>query len=176
MAGIRELYPFGDLDHEVIERAAGFLPPDIVADVAAGLTLAARAVDLLEAVPAPLVDAGLTPARWRLLVALRFQADERGATIGELADHLAVREPTVTASVSRAERDGHVARRRDEADRRVVRVQLTSQGLETVASLIPAMVRRVTSVVHACGGREAVLDMASRLAAAVASRPMGSAR
>lgn len=164
MTGIRELYPFGDLDQSVIERAAESLPPDTIAQVAAGLSLAARAVDLLEAMPAPLREAGLSPARWRLLVALRFQSGDGGATAGELAAHLGVREPTVTASVSRAERDGHVLRHRDEADRRIVRVRLTATGHEIVTSLIPVMIRRVASVVAACGGLDAVHDMTGRLA------------
>ncbi len=116
-----------------------------------------------------MTDAGLSPARWRLLVALRFQAGDEGATIGELADHLGVREPTVTASVSRAERDGHVVRARDEADRRVVRVRLTSQGDDALHDLLPVMAGRVSGFVERMGGSEQVREMTERVRRALAT-------
>jgi len=49
-------------------------------------------------------------------------------TMGELARRVAVTEKTTTGLVDRLERDGLVQRRRDPADRRVVRVRLTARG------------------------------------------------
>jgi DNA-binding MarR family transcriptional regulator len=48
--------------------------------------------------------------------------------MGDLARRVAVTEKTVTGLVDRLERDGLVARVRDDADRRVIHVGLTSGG------------------------------------------------
>jgi DNA-binding MarR family transcriptional regulator len=53
---------------------------------------------------------------------------EGALTMGDLARRVAVTEKTVTGLVDRLERDGLVARRRDEADRRIIHVALTAAG------------------------------------------------
>ena len=54
--------------------------------------------------------------------------DTDGLTPGELAERLHVSTPTVVKSATRMEATGLVARRRDEADRRLVRLYLTDRG------------------------------------------------
>jgi len=49
-------------------------------------------------------------------------------TMGDLARRVAVTEKTVTGLVDRLERDGLLARRRDQVDRRIVHVALTAAG------------------------------------------------
>jgi len=51
-----------------------------------------------------------------------------GLTPGELAERLHVSTPTVVKSATRMEATGLVARHRDEADRRLVRLYLTDRG------------------------------------------------
>jgi len=67
---------------------------------------------------------------------------QRGAvTIGELAESLRLDASTVSGLVRRLERDGLVAKVRDAADQRVVRVSCTGRGHE---------LREETSGVPAC--------------------------
>jgi MarR family transcriptional regulator, organic hydroperoxide resistance regulator len=54
--------------------------------------------------------------------------DTDGLTPGELAERLHVSTPTVVKSATRMEATGLVARRRDETDRRLVRLYLTDRG------------------------------------------------
>lgn len=166
-AGIRDLFPFGDLDRSVVAAMAERYPAVPVEDATAALGLGRVIVRFLEEVPRPITEAGISPARWRLLIALVAQSGPEGARMGELAEHLGVREPTVTATVGRAERDGLVKRARDAEDRRIVRVTITPKGLEMVASLIPVVTRRMTALVAALGGVAATNRLSAAMAAAV---------
>jgi MarR family transcriptional regulator, organic hydroperoxide resistance regulator len=51
-----------------------------------------------------------------------------GLTPGELAERLHVSTPTIVKSATRMEATGLVARRHDDADRRLVRLYLTERG------------------------------------------------
>ena len=79
--------------------------------------------------------AGLTPAQHQLLLAVRGHPHPEPPTIGELAEHLLLRHHSTVQLVDRAEAGGWVARARDEADHRVVRVSLTRAGERILASL-----------------------------------------
>jgi len=59
---------------------------------------------------------------------LQTVAEQGDATVGELAHAAGVATPTVTRVLGSLERDGIVERRRDQADRRVVRIRLTPAG------------------------------------------------
>lgn len=168
MSAIRDLFPFGDLDESVVARAAERFPI-AAGPVGAGLVFGEAIIGAIEHLTKVLTEAGLTPARWRLLMALVVQAGQEGATIGELAEHLGIKEPTVTATVDRLEAEGLVARARSETDRRVVRVRLTPEGAVTVATLAPQVATRVTSFVTALGGPAEVRVLADRVTAAIAT-------
>lgn len=168
-AGIRELFPFGDLDDSVPARMAARVEGLPVDDLGAALQLGTAVVAMLETLSRPLDDAGLSPARWRLLVALAAQAGPDGEPIGTLAGRLGVREPTMTATVDRAERDGLVARHRSPSDRRVVVVRLTERGAGTIDAMVPRVARRLSAFVAALGGPEEVRATADRLSTAVTS-------
>lgn len=169
MARIGELFPFGDVDDEVVARAAVRFEQIPAGDLVAFFTFGRAVVEMLERLPAPLEAAGLTPARWRLLIALLFQAGPEGSTIGDLAGHLGVKEPTVTATVDRAVADGLVERRRDPADGRVVRVVATSEGLATVARIVPDLARRISAFIESMGGRDRIADLGRELSTALAA-------
>jgi DNA-binding MarR family transcriptional regulator len=72
---------------------------------------------------------GLSLPQYHLLEPLR----ERDAlTVGELAEGAGVAAPTATRMLDCLARDGHIARRHSEADRRSVLVSLTPEGRAVV--------------------------------------------
>jgi len=66
---------------------------------------------------------------------LRSAAREEGLSQRELATRVRVEGPTLVRHLDRMEHDGLVVRRRDERDRRVVRVCLTEAGRARHAEL-----------------------------------------
>lgn len=75
---------------------------------------------------------GLTGPQFYIL----HQLDQKGkCTVGELADSMAVKPSAITAMIDRLDKHGFVVRDRDEDDRRVVHIQLTEAGLETLAQV-----------------------------------------
>jgi DNA-binding MarR family transcriptional regulator len=78
---------------------------------------------------------GLTPAQHQLMLAVKGHQDERGPTIGDLAEHLAVRHHSAVGLVDRAEQAGLVVRTRDAVDSRAVRLALTALGQRRIEQL-----------------------------------------
>lgn len=74
-----------------------------------------------------LAKIGLYPGQETILKALLAQD---GRTMGELAEALSVRPPTVTKMVSRLGVQGYVERKAQTSDARQARVFLTASGLE----------------------------------------------
>jgi DNA-binding MarR family transcriptional regulator len=86
-----------------------------------------------------LADIGLYPGQESILKAL---ADGDGRTMGDLAQALSVRPPTVTKMVSRLSAEGLVERRGSNGDARLAHVYLTEEG-RTRAAQIDAVWRRL---------------------------------
>ncbi|MGH9164041.1 MAG: MarR family winged helix-turn-helix transcriptional regulator [Acidimicrobiales bacterium] len=61
-------------------------------------------------------------------VVLRSLVEENGLTQRDLAQRMRIEAPTLTRQLDRMADDGLVARRRDDADRRMVRVDITPAG------------------------------------------------
>ncbi len=80
-------------------------------------------------------EAGLTSAQHQLLLAIQGHGDDRGPTVGELADYLLLRHHSAVGLVDRAEVAGLVERRRDEQDGRVTRVTATDRGRQLIGRL-----------------------------------------
>ena len=79
--------------------------------------------------------AGITPGQYPLLLFVRaFGA--RPPTVADLADRLQVAHQSAVGLVDRCASAGLVHRRRDPADRRRVRVALTSAGKRLLARLV----------------------------------------
>lgn len=165
-SSIGDLMPFGDAGETMLRRAAERYPGLPMEHAVAAFELLPATVQVLENMVQPLTDAGVSPARWRLLGALMFQGGPDGSTVGELARHLGVREPTVTATVRRAEGDGLVKRDRSQVDRRVVTVTITPEGESMVARLLPELAGRVITLVSAMGGPKETRRIAALLDAA----------
>ena len=79
--------------------------------------------------------AGLTAAQHQLLLAVRGHDGDRGPTIGDVAGYLFLRHHSAVGLVDRAVKAGWVERAEDPEDRRVVRLRLTTQGLEVLQML-----------------------------------------
>jgi DNA-binding MarR family transcriptional regulator len=79
--------------------------------------------------------AGLTPAQHQLLLAIRGHPNEKGPTVGEVADYLLLRHHSAVELVDRAERAGLVQRSSDPDDGRVVRLALTREGGRRIEKL-----------------------------------------
>jgi DNA-binding MarR family transcriptional regulator len=85
----------------------------------------ARRRSLRDPVAASCGELELTPPQIHALLSIGHDGP---LTMGALARRVAVTEKTVTGIVDRLERDGHLRRERDTADRRVVRARLTPRG------------------------------------------------
>ena len=75
-----------------------------------------------------LAPCGLTISQYSVLDSLR-DAGDSGLACGDIAGRLTTRDPDVTRLVDRLEGRGLVRRLRERPDRRVVRAQLTAEGL-----------------------------------------------
>jgi DNA-binding MarR family transcriptional regulator len=76
----------------------------------------------------------LTVARWRCLAVL---AEEDGISLGELAAQTVIERPALTHVIDQMENDGLVLRRSEEADRRVIKVDLTDEGRALFERVLP---------------------------------------
>jgi len=73
-----------------------------------------------------ILNSDLTPSQIKFLFA--FREDEREYPIGELGRNARVKSSTMTDMIDRLEKEGIAERVRDDGDRRVVKVCLTSKG------------------------------------------------
>ncbi len=78
---------------------------------------------------------GLTTAQHQLLLAVKGHPDDRGPTIGQVAEYLIVRHHSAVGLVDRAVEAGLVMRVRDTDDSRAVRLALTGQGEQRIGQL-----------------------------------------
>lgn len=94
----------------------------------------------------PLLDRlGLTYPQFLVMVAL-WQRDDR--TVGALGEALSLESSTLTPLLKRLEATGRIARRRDPADERQVRVRLTEAGraLRQEAEAVPGCILAATGL------------------------------
>jgi DNA-binding MarR family transcriptional regulator len=80
-------------------------------------------------------DHGVTPQHYQLLLALKGFPNREWATVRELSDRLQLRHHSVVELVNRAQARGLVDRGPHPGDARMVRVQLTEDGEQTLAHL-----------------------------------------
>jgi DNA-binding MarR family transcriptional regulator len=76
---------------------------------------------------------GLSVLEWRVLATLE---GSEGCSLGEVADAVLFKQPTVTKMIDRMEREGWVKRRPGTDDRRRLRIVLTARGRATVRTLL----------------------------------------
>jgi MarR family transcriptional regulator, transcriptional regulator for hemolysin len=91
-----------------------------------------------------LIEHGASLTTWAVL---RFAEHEDGLSQRELASRMSIEGPTLVRHLDRLEDEGLVVRRRDDRDRRVVRVGLTPAGrrryaeLREVAAIVDSQLR-----------------------------------
>jgi DNA-binding MarR family transcriptional regulator len=81
---------------------------------------------------------GLSPTQYNVLRILRG-AGEEGLVQHEVGERLVAQVPDVPRILTRMEKAGWIERVRGTADRRVMRVTLTQEGLELLNAVDPAM-------------------------------------
>jgi DNA-binding MarR family transcriptional regulator len=101
---------------------------------------------------------GLTHMQHQLLLAVKGHSDERGPTIGEVADYLMLRHHSAVELINRAQAGGLVERHRDADDARIVRLRLTRAGEDRIAGLTQLHVAELEQLAplleHVLDGRE----------------------
>jgi DNA-binding MarR family transcriptional regulator len=95
----------------------------------------------------------LTSIHWRPLVLLRYGTID---TPAELARQINVDSGAMTRTLDRLETKGFLTRRRSQADRRVVKLELTATGNDVVASILPAVAGSLNA--HLDGFTQSELD------------------
>jgi DNA-binding MarR family transcriptional regulator len=103
-----------------------------------GFALAAAARKLTKFYAAALAERPLTPAQ---LVVLRRLRAADGQPMRDLAPRAGLDPTSLNWLVDQLEEKGFVERRRDDADRRLVRVWLTDEGRALVGELAPEIAR-----------------------------------
>jgi DNA-binding MarR family transcriptional regulator len=99
--------------------------------------------------------------------------------LSDLARHMGVTASTMSLAVDRLERNGYVARERDAADRRRVRIRLTEAGARVRRAnsvLDPALVAEMLGHLPADERRDALRGLQALARAADASRQAKAAR
>ena len=79
---------------------------------------------------------GLEPQQYQMLLAIRGLEDGESATVGILAERLAIKHHSAVELLDRLERRGFVKRARDKEDRRQVRVLLLPRGEKALATVV----------------------------------------
>jgi MarR family transcriptional regulator for hemolysin len=101
-----------------------------------GLQLTRTAKAVSRAFDDALAEVGGSLPTWLVLVSLKSR---RHGAQRELAAAVGIEGPTLTHHLNRMEASGLVTRRRDPANRRVHRVELTESGEATFARLLEAV-------------------------------------
>lgn len=78
---------------------------------------------------------GLTASQHQLLLAIRGHEEPSGPTISQVADYLMVRHNTAVELIDRTQDLGLLERTRDASDHRIVRLVLSSEGVDRLAAL-----------------------------------------
>jgi DNA-binding MarR family transcriptional regulator len=88
---------------------------------------------------------GLTGSQFAVLIGVAYKQRNSGVTIRELADHIHLASPHVTAEVGNLIRLGLLVKRPHEEDRRSVRVSLSAEG-EAAVTRVTEVVRRTNDM------------------------------
>lgn len=79
---------------------------------------------------------GLEPQQYQMLLAIRGLEEGEPATVGTLAERLAIKHHSAVELIDRLEGHGFVRRLRDKQDRRQVRVLLLPRGERALAGVV----------------------------------------
>ena len=97
--------------------------------------------------------AGLSSIEWRVLATLH---DSEPLTIGQLANEVLSKQPTVTKLVQRMAEQGWVALHADASDQRCTRVAATAAGKRLVKPLVGESKQQEARILRSLGATEKV--------------------
>lgn len=119
-------------------------------------------------------ELGLSHARFNTLRWL-YEAEDHRLTVSGLGAHLEASVPNVMRLVSALEEDGWVIRRPSQSDKRVVYVELTSQGHERFRALLPQFLNLWEEVQSGLSSDEQVMlsHLLTKLRMSLLSRYIG---
>jgi len=92
-----------------------------------------------------LSEYGITPPQLNALV---FLIEDGELTMGELCDRMYLACSTATDLIDRMERSGLIARERDQADRRVIRLKVLEAGRRVIDEVLGARKRYLGGVLN----------------------------
>ena len=102
---------------------------------------------------------GLEPQQYQMLLAIRGLEEGESATVGTLAERLAIKHHSAGELLDRLEKRGFVKRQRDRSDRRQVQVALLLRGEKALAGVVKERISELRAsgdaLVHAI---EALLE------------------
>lgn len=88
---------------------------------------------------------GLEPQQYQMLLAIRGLKDGEVATVGMLAERLAIKHHSAGELIDRLEKHGFVKRLRDKQDRRQVHVLLLPRGEKALAGVVKERISELRS-------------------------------
>lgn len=88
---------------------------------------------------------GLEPQQYQMLLAIRGLKDGEVATVGILAERLAIKHHSAGELIDRLEKHGFVKRLRDKQDRRQVHVLLLPRGEKALAGVVKERISELRS-------------------------------
>jgi DNA-binding MarR family transcriptional regulator len=127
--------------HQVAEASKRMAPSIDPLAIEATRMIVIAYGSLLREVAPHRAEFGLSGARYSVLRVL-FETQDGQLSMSEIARRLTVTPTNVTQLINGLERDGLVERRRDAADRRVIRIGLTAAGSERFEAVAPLTLRR----------------------------------
>lgn len=101
---------------------------------------------------------GLEPQQYQMLLAIRGLEDGESATVGTLAERLAIKHHSAVELIDRLEKRGFVKRVRDRDDRRQVQVLLLTRGEKALAAVVEERISELrASGSHLVGAIQSLL-------------------
>ena len=130
---------FGEIEDVTKENLQRLVPPDQVKSLLQLFLLGRAADGILNLLQEVIAEPGLSPARMRILMVLRFQLPDGRATPLLLSEKVGVTKPTMTGFLNALERDRLILSVANEKDRRSVRIQLSPAGRAVVERVLPRL-------------------------------------
>jgi DNA-binding MarR family transcriptional regulator len=89
-------------------------------------------------------------------ISMNLNEDSRGLMVSEISENLKVTSPTVTQHINSLEAQGLVERHVDPLDRRVVRIQMTDNGMKYIQRINEARLNMFIGLVKHLGEEESL--------------------
>jgi DNA-binding MarR family transcriptional regulator len=104
----------------------------------------------------PSIIHDLSRSEYELLAILRMNLDEdtHAIPVSEISSLLQITPAGVTHLINPLEEKGYIQRLTDRSDRRIVRVGLTDQGIETADAMLTIIQEQLLGLIHHLGAED----------------------